>query len=432
MKTESKFWDLVVIGGGAAGFFAAITAAERRAGGRVLVLEKTGRCLSKVAISGGGRCNVTNSEVRPDEVVRGYPRGHRELRGPLHRFGPQETIGWFEERGCALKTEADGRVFPVTDDSGSVIRVLEGEARRKGVIVRTRVGVKAVRCRGGGGFEIGTGGELDGEIVAQRIVVAVGGLKGSPLLGFLERVGHTIAPLSPSLFTFRINDPRLRDLAGLSVPKARIELPDLPPVRGKGMEGARVQDGPVLVTHWGLSGPAVLRLSAWAARDLAPTGYHFPVCLRWTGDLPVGRVEEILSGERKRNGKRRVRNAPWEGIPKRLWGRLVEVSGIDGEKVWGQVSREQFRGLAENLAGGIYRVAGKSTNKEEFVTAGGVTLKEIDFRTMESRMVPGLYVVGESLDIDGVTGGFNLQSAWTTGRICGEAVATLWERAEAG
>ncbi len=420
MKGEAAA-DLLVIGGGAAGFFGAIAAAEEaREGGRILILEKTGRCLSKVAISGGGRCNVTHGLEDPEELIRGYPRGHRELLGPLYRWGSRETIEWFEGRGCRLKREADGRIFPVSDDSGSVISVLEREARKHGIEVRTRVDVVELVHGEGGLF---TARSRDGgQWEAKRVLLAIGGLKGSPLAAELKRLGHRLAPLTPSLFTFKIRDRRLEDLAGISVDQAVVELEGLAPPEGRGMEGARTQRGPVLVTHWGLSGPAVLKLSAWAARDLAPTGYQFPLKVNWVGDLTAGEVEKGLEGLRREAGRSYVRNHCPFPLPKRLWQRLVESEGMGQDLTWGQVSRQQYQTLSQQLVESRFDVLGKSTNKDEFVTAGGVELREVDFRTMESRCCPGLHLAGETLDIDGVTGGFNLQSAWTTGRIAGESI----------
>ena len=404
---------IAVIGGGAAGFFSALSAAEADPAARVVIFEATAHPLAKVRISGGGRCNVTHACFEPRELVKRYPRGSRELIGPLHRFGPTETVAWYQARGVALKTEADGRMFPTTDDSGTIIDCLRSAADAAAIVVRLRMPVKAVERSAppGGGFQLTSG---DGSIEQfHRVVVATGGNKGSGGLAIAESLGHTIEPPVPSLFTFQIEDERLRGIEGLAVPGATVTVP-----------GTKLHEtGPVLVTHWGLSGPGILRVSAWGARELAVRGYRFVVRIAWTGETNEDRVREALQAGRADLARKQVHNANPLGLPGRLWERLVAAAGIGREVVWASVSKNLLLALSRQVAGSEFAVTGKSMNKEEFVTCGGVKLREVDFKTMQSRKCEGLYFAGEVLDIDGVTGGFNFQSAWTTGHIAGTAAA---------
>lgn len=400
----------VIAGGGAAGFFAAITCAEANPAVRVTLCEATAHPLSKVRISGGGRCNVTHACFDPRELARGYPRGGRELLGPFHQWQPRDTVAWFAARGVELKTEADGRIFPVTDESSTVINCLTGAAARAGVQLRTGTGVKAAE-RIGPGYRVHLAG---GEILeCDRLLLATGGGKASAGLAIAKSLGHTIEPPVPSLFTFHIDDTRLKGLEGISVADATARL-----------AGSRLSArGPALVTHWGLSGPAILKLSAWAAREMAACEYRFTVEINWRGNATPAQVQAQLSAERARHPRRQISTSNPLSIPARLWERLVGAAGIAPGTVWTSVSNAALQALASQVAAGEFAVAGKSLNKEEFVTCGGVRLEEVDFRTMESRRSPGLHLAGEVLDIDGVTGGFNLQSAWTTGRLAGVAMA---------
>ena len=398
---------IVIAGGGAAGFFAAVAAAEQNPAARVTLCEATGRPLSKVRISGGGRCNVTHACFEPDELARHYPRGGPELRGPLHRWGPRETAAWFAAHGVALKTEADGRMFPVTDDSATVVDCLRGAAERRGIVVRTGCGVRAARP--GFTVELATGEAL----ACDRLLLATGGTQGSSGLAIAAGFGHEIVPPVPSLFTFHVADPRLAGLAGVSVADAVV-----------GVAGTRLQErGPVLITHDGLSGPAILKLSAWGARALHDRAYRFVLTVAWTGGLARPDVAAGLGRGAREHPRKQV--ASWNpfGLPQRLWERLVAAAGVPAERPWSGVSRAGAEALARQLAAGEFAVDGKSLFKEEFVTCGGVRLREVDFRTMESRLHPGLHFAGEVLDIDGLTGGFNLQSAWTTGWLAGRAMA---------
>jgi predicted Rossmann fold flavoprotein len=401
---------IVIVGGGAAGFFAALAAAETTPKARIRILEQSRRVLAKVAISGGGRCNLTQACFEPKRLIEAYPRGGRELRGPFHKWQPRDTMAWFEERGVATKTEDDGRVFPVSDDSRTVIDALTRAAHDAGVEVQTGCRVQDLRPGAHGAFILTLN---DGtELTADRVLVATGGLKSGALTAALEAMGHTLAPLAPSLFTFHIDDRRLRGLSGLVAPAARLSLP------GTGF----TQTGPVLITHWGLSGPATLKLSAWAARELQAADYRAPLQIAWSG-LHEAAGREQFAAERQQHGSRQVATHPLFNLPRRLWQRLVEVAGIDAATVWSHLPKTLENKLLTELTAGRYRIEGKSMNKEEFVTCGGIVLKEVDFRTMESRRVPGLYFAGECLDIDGITGGYNFQSAWTTGHLAGRAIA---------
>jgi predicted Rossmann fold flavoprotein len=404
--------NIVIVGGGAAGFFAAITAAETRPEAGVTLYEATRHPLAKVRISGGGRCNVTHGCFEPRELVRRYPRGARELLGPFTRFGPRETIAWYAARGVELKTEADGRMFPVTDDSATIVECLQREAARAGVRVVTGVGLRDLRTRPGGGFAVelseGNGVEAD------ALVLATGGNRQSVVWDVVRALGHTIEPPVPSLFTFHVADARLAGLAGLAVAEVELSVP-----------GTKLRErGPVLVTHAGLSGPGVLRLSAWGARELAARDHRFELRLNWCGGRTAEEVRAELTALRAAQPRRRAAGAGLAVIPGRLWERLAEAAGCPPEAVWAGVSNAVLQRWVGELTAGAYAVTGKSSHKEEFVTCGGVRLREVDFSRMESRRVPGLHFAGEMLDLDGITGGFNFQAAWTTGWLAGRAAAT--------
>ena len=397
-----------MVGGGAAGFFGAIAAAEAGAE-EVLILEKGPGVLSKVKISGGGRCNVTHGCFDPRELVGNYPRGEKSLIGPLHRWQVEDTVTWFAERGVELKTEADGRMFPVTDSSQTVIDCLTNAARSLGVEWRTRCGVKGIVRQDDGSFVVETS---EGEhLEARCVLMAVGGVRSADARRPVEEFGHVVVPPVPSLFTFHIEDERLAGLPGVSVPEVG--------VAAKGISA----EGPLLVTHTGVSGPAVLKLSAWGARAMAEVDYRFELTIDWTAGRGAGKVDDWIAAQRQRHGARKVFGRSLvDGVPRRLWERLCGAAGIGPEQTWAAVRKEQSQRLAEEILKGTYAVSGKSLNKEEFVTCGGVRLKEIKLKTMESKLVPGLYFAGEVLDVDGLTGGFNFQAAWATGRIAGEAM----------
>ncbi|HVU16851.1 MAG TPA: NAD(P)/FAD-dependent oxidoreductase [Candidatus Didemnitutus sp.] len=398
-----------IVGGGAAGFFAALAAAEADSSAEIVIFEATAHPLAKVRISGGGRCNVTHACFEPRDLVRFYPRGGRELLGAFTRWQPRDTVTWFADHGVATKTEADGRMFPVTDDSATVVDCLRNAATRAGIILRTGCGVTAVR-RSDAGFALTlTTGESHG---CAGLLLATGGNKSNAGFAIAREFGHAIEPPVPSLFTFHCDDARLRELSGLSVEDAEASV----------ASAKLIQRGPVLVTHWGLSGPAILKLSAWGARVLHDCDYAFALRVNWLPALRPEAVWEALRRERDANPRRQVTTANPFGLPARLWDRLVVAAGLAETATWSGVGNASLRDLATQLGAGEFAVKGKSLFKEEFVTCGGVRLSEVDFRTMESRRVPGLHFAGEVLDIDGVTGGFNFQAAWTTGWLAGRAL----------
>ncbi|MFT5027888.1 MAG: putative Rossmann fold flavoprotein [Candidatus Binatia bacterium] len=423
-NSSSAPCDLIVAGGGAAGFFAAIACAEACPGARVVILEKSSQTLGKVKISGGGRCNVTHACFDLRELSSFYPRGSKQLLGPFHRWSTSDTMAWFEERGVPLKIEADNRVFPRSDNSQSIVDCLNRAARDAGVIVRVSTAVEGAAKTADGDYEVSL---RDGPPMRGRhLLLTTGGARVPIGANIAAGFGHRIESAAPSLFTFKINDPRIAGLQGLSVPRANV-LVD-PTVGGPKLEAA----GPTLITHWGLSGPAILRVSAWGARELHAADYRFTIDVNWSGNLGEQKLMDHFDRLRSMAPKRTLLKDPQFEIPTRLWKRLVEaatmdpVAGAPGnltELRWPHLSREASRSLASQIGVCRFKVDGKSMNKDEFVTCGGVNLDEVNFKTMESRLSEGLYFAGELLDIDGITGGFNFQSAWTTGRIVGEAIA---------
>ncbi|MBI3879303.1 MAG: NAD(P)/FAD-dependent oxidoreductase [Verrucomicrobia bacterium] len=410
------YCKVVAIGGGAAGFFGAITCAERLGPGRVTLLERGPNFLQKVKISGGGRCNVTHSCFEPRPLSQRYPRGARALIGAFHKFQPADTVKWFESRGVTLKTESDGRMFPITDNSQTVIDCLVRSARDAGVELRLNCGVERIDRRADGGFRVTT---TKGEAIeCERVLLATGGCRAAAAGELAVTLGHTLAEPVPSLFTFHVKDPRIEGLAGLAVEHAEVSVPD-----------AKLREnGPVLVTHWGLSGPGILRLSAWGARELHGLNYEFRLRVNWLPGKNFESVGPLLRAKRDTDGAKRVVNANPFPIPNRFWERLVAAAGIAQITQWSNVSREQHHALARQLIECEFTVTGKSLNKDEFVTCGGVRLPEVDFTTMESRVCPGVFFAGELLDVDGITGGFNFQAAWTTGWLAGNAMAESLDR----
>lgn len=402
---------LVVVGGGAAGFFAAIAAAEANPSAHVLLLEKSAQYLGKVRISGGGRCNVTHSCFDPRELVEFYPRGGQELLGPFTRFACGDTMEWFEDRGVELKVESDGRVFPVSDNSETIIQCLESMADAAGVSRETQAGLKnLVRLDSGmWRVELESGASID----ADRVLLAPGSSK--KIWDVLSGLGHRIVPPVPSLFTFNIRDPRLAELSGVSVSNVRVTVP----------VGGLETEAPLLITHWGLSGPAVLKMSAFGARWMADQDHRFTMYVNWLPQFEAEDLIEELNSLRKdvSHQRKRVLSNAMFGIPLRLWRSLGAFARIPESANWSDLSKPQLRKWAEVLTESAFTVVGKSTNKDEFVTAGGISLSEVSFSTMESRVVSGLYFAGEVLDIDALTGGFNFQAAWTTGWIAGHAMA---------
>lgn len=401
-------YRIAIIGGGAAGYFAAITAAEANPLAQVTIYEQSKRTLQKVKISGGGRCNVTHQCFEPRQLATHYPRGSRELRGAFHTWQPQDTIDWFAARGVAIKAEADGRMFPTTDESQTIIDCFQQSARAAGVQLCKESGVQSIAVANKL-FVLTLKDET--QISADKVLIAAGSLKASSLTRSLEKLGHTIAPLAPSLFAFNLSDKRTTGLSGVSVQNASVRTHDK----------RSTQTGPILITHRGLSGPAILRLSAWQARALQDENYHFSISINWLGSVSENTVRERFAHLRK--GKTLVKTKVFDELPRRLWERFVEATGISDEQKWAQLPKDKENAFINEIVNGAYSVQGKTTNKDEFVTCGGVTLKEVNFKTMESRVVPNLHFAGECLDIDGITGGFNFQAAWTSGRIAGLAMA---------
>ncbi|EON79346.1 NAD(FAD)-utilizing dehydrogenase [Lunatimonas lonarensis] len=395
-----------MIGGGAAGFFAAIQAASL--GNSVTIFEKTSKLLSKVKVSGGGRCNVTNSCPEISKLVKFYPRGEKFLRRVFQQFSVPDTIAWFESRGVQLKVEPDGRIFPISDSSQSVIDALKREASKVGVVVKTKTEVKSI-VRSGHGFQLGFDGYSE---QVDCVIVTSGGHPKSSGYDFIRPLGHRIIDPIPSLFTFNTPKDPLRSLPGISMPNAHIRL-----------EGTKLEYmGPLLITHWGVSGPAVLKLSAFGAQWLHDHMYRARAQIRWDATFTEEGLRIALHGYRESYPKRKISAHPLFQIPARLWLFLNEQAGIDSGLVWHQISKKQINRLLENLFRFTIEIDGKTTFKEEFVTAGGVRLDEISPDTMESRLVNGVFFAGEVIDVDGITGGFNFQAAWSTGFVAGISV----------
>lgn len=403
---------VVVAGGGAAGFFGAIAAAESDPRAEVILLEKSPELLAKVAISGGGRCNVTHHCFDVQRLVRNYPRGERELIGPFHRFQPRDTVDWFESRGVPLKVEDDGRMFPASDSSASIVACLRRAAETAGVRVSINRGLRALAPHAGGGLSLAlTTGET---IEADALLLATGGNKATAGYKLAASAGHTIEPPAPSLFTFNIEDPTLHALAGIAAPVAQVTA----------SAQRVVQAGPLLITHWGLSGPAVLKLSAWGARAFAACDYTFDLHVMWQRG-PRDKWMHKMAEQRKRHPARVVVGGGILDGPNRLWEWLCRRAEIPADRQWAQLGKTAERRLLDEMTACRLPVTGKSMYKDEFVTCGGVRLSEVNFKTMESKVCPGLFLAGELLDIDAVTGGFNFQAAWTTGWIAGRAMAGI-------
>lgn len=401
----SKSFDVIVAGGGAAGFFTAINIAEANPKLKIAILERGKEVLSKVRISGGGRCNVTHACFIPNDLVKFYPRGERELKGPFNRFCSGDTIEWFERHGVELKIEDDGRMFPVTDNSQTIIDCFMEASQKLGIKILLGESIQSL-YRADGHWKIETNKEV---FLAEKLVMATG--SNPKMWDMLAEMGHTIVPPVPSLFTFNIKDPRIKELMGVSA---------LATVKVKGTK--LKASGPLLITHWGMSGPAILRVSAWGARELFDKNYQFVLQVNWLNDIDLAECEEQLRELKQEQAKKTVaKQSPYE-FPNRLWQSLVAASGIQPETRWADLSKKQIDALALQLTNGEYNVNGKSTFKEEFVTAGGVELKEVDFKTMQSKLLPALYFAGEVLNIDAITGGFNFQNAWTGGYIAAQSI----------
>lgn len=402
---------VAIIGAGAAGVFTAVNAAKLNKELDVTLFEKSRNLLSKVRISGGGRCNVTNHCFDPEILSQAYPRGDKMMRWNFEQFQPRDTVEWFESRGVKLKAEADGRMFPVTDSSETIIDCLLNEAKRYQVSIRTQTPVTQVEPIDDGGYLLHISGQKPE--LADVVVIATGGSNREQAYGWLTELGYSVIPPVPSLFTFNFRDKIFADLAGISVQKAHVII-----------EGTRFSEtGPVLITHWGLSGPAVLKLSARAARLLYEKDYRFTVQVNWLHPYTEDDVRKKLILVRDENAKKQVHKQEQFAIPGRLWIRFLELSGISRDKRWADISNKELHHLMIWLVHGTYACQGKTTYKEEFVTCGGVALHEINPGTLESKKNPELYFVGEVLDIDGITGGFNFQAAWTNGWLAAKAIA---------
>ena len=401
--------DVLVLGGGAAGFFAAVNAARLNRRLRVALVEKSSKVLSKVLVSGGGRCNVTHHCLEPGILVGNYPRGGNVLRQVFARWGTEDTIHWFGQRGVPLKTEADGRMFPVTDRSETVARCLLTEAEKYGVGVLLNTHYETIRAVDGGFVLEGPGGTAR----CSQLLVATGGHPKGEAYRWLEDLGHRIVPPVPSLFTFNLPQNPITELMGVSVPEATVRLTAF----------KKSTTGPLLITHWGLSGPAILRLSALAARDLNACQYRFEFSVQWLPTLHEDQIREHLLKQQKDFNQSQAIGHLGLGLPARLVRYLVEKVGLDPSKRWSEWSRKDLNRFTALLANDTYQAQGKTTFKEEFVTAGGVHLGDVNWTDMQSKRVPNLYFAGEVLDIDGVTGGFNFQAAWSTGWLAAKGMA---------
>lgn len=410
-------FDVLIIGGGAAGFFTAINIAERNPNLKIAILERGQEVLTKVKISGGGRCNVTHAQFDPRELSKRYPRGEKELLGPFHSFMTGDTIAWFEDRGIALKIEEDGRMFPVSDSSQTIIDCFISEINRLGIDLIKGASVKHISTEDSV-WKVTTNSE---EYTCEKLVIATG--SNPKIWKLIANLGHSIIPPVPSLFTFNIKDQRIQDLAGVAT-DASIK------VIGENGKEALHSEGPLLITHWGMSGPAILKLSAWGARLLEPLDYNFDIQVNWLFDASEEETVEQLMECKGVNPKQTVQKYAQLDVPKRLWQKLVMASGIDLTETWAEISKIKLQNLANQLTKSHFKVTGKSTFKEEFVTAGGVDLKEINFKRFESRLHPNLFFAGEVLNIDAITGGYNFQNAWTGGFMVAKAITSPLERGD--
>lgn len=405
--------DILVIGGGAAGFFAAINIAERHPTLSVAILERGKEGLQKVKISGGGRCNVTHAEFVPAELVLNYPRGEKELLGPFHQFMTGDTIEWFEKRGVALKIEEDGRMFPVSDSSQTIIECFLQEAKKNKVDIFYNESVKQINrsLRNTSSdfdhsFEVET---QSGVFYCKKLVVATG--SNPKIWNLLETLGHRIVPAVPSLFTFNIKDERIKDIPGVVAPNVEVKVVD----------SNLWSEGPLLITHVGMSAPAILKLSAYGALELAARNYKFEVSINFIKQSFDGCLENLKVLKQDLTKKTVIKSAQFN-LPKRLWHNLVQASEVPKDSRWADLNRQQLENLAVQLTQALFKVDGKSTFKEEFVTAGGIDLKEVNFKTFESKLHKNLFFAGEILNVDAVTGGFNFQNAWTGAYLVSKAI----------
>ena len=398
-------YDLIIVGGGAAGFFTAINIVEKNPKLKVAILERGTEVLNKVRISGGGRCNVTHACFEPNELVKFYPRGEKELRGPFHQFCSGDTVEWFEKHGVELKIEADGRMFPVSNSSQTIIDCFQEATKKLGIAVLTNQSVQSI-------FKKDTLWKVETQTetyITEKLILATG--SNPKIWEMLQNFGHAIVSPVPSLFTFNIKDARIKELPGVA---AQVSV--------KVKDSKLETSGPLLITHWGMSGPAILKLSAWGARILHDKNYQFTIFVNWLNDLDSEEVEKVLKELKLEHAKKAVsKKSPFD-LTNRLWESLVLASGIESETKWADLSKIQLQNLSNQLTNGTFQVNGKSTFKDEFVTAGGIDLKEINFKTMESKLHENLYFAGEIVNIDAVTGGYNFQNAWTSGFIVANSI----------
>jgi len=400
---------VAVIGGGAAGFFAALSAAEHHPKASITIFEQSGKLLSKVKISGGGRCNVTNGTTSIAQLAKAYPRGSKQLKRAFRTFSTTHTMQWFEERGVALMTQEDNCVFPVSQSSQTVIDCFLAEAKRHGIRIQAKAGVVGLERLPEDRWRLHFRKGQPAPQAFDRVIVATGGSPKRRGLAWLEQMPHAIEDPVPSLFTFNMPEESVTELMGVVVEKVLVDI-----------QGTKLQsDGPLLITHWGMSGPAILKLSAFGARTLSELGYQFKVQVNWANERNAQAVAGHLRDLAEAHPQKAAANLrPYE-LPKRLWHFLLEKAVLPADKKWGELGKKGINKLTHLLTNDVYAVRGKTTFKEEFVTCGGISLQDIDFKSMQSRTCPNLYFAGEVLDIDGITGGYNFQSAWTTGYIAG-------------
>lgn len=402
--------NVIVIGGGAAGFFAAINCAQLHPNYSVTLFEKSSKLLSKVRISGGGRCNVTHACFDNSLLIKNYPRGEKELRNAFSRFSAADTVKWFEQRGVELKTEADGRMFPVTDKSETIVDCLMQEAEKAGVKIKLNVDITEIIKNSTNTFTLKTNG--GGSFECDKLIIASGGNPKDTAYDWLKKLGHTIIKPVPSLFTFNIPNNSITHLMGVSVPNAKVRI-----------QGTKLEtEGPLLITHWGMSGPSILKASAWGARILSDLNYNFTALINWLPKYTEEKLRIEFANQRAENPAKLILNNCPVDLPKRLWEYFVNKAAISESTRWADLQKKKSNILIFNILNDEYKVQGKTTFKEEFVTCGGISLKEIDFTSMQSKLVPNLYFAGEIIDVDGITGGFNFQNAWSTGWIAAQCI----------
>lgn len=405
---DLRVFSLIVIGGGAAGFFGAIQAAEMQPGSKIIILEKSPKLLSKVRISGGGRCNVTHNCFEPTQLSHHYPRGQKPLKSLFRKYQASDVVDWFAKKGVKLKAEADGRMFPVTDNSETIIDCFFKQTERHNIKIETHADVERITAHADY-FEVHYN---DKSIKSKNVLVALGGHPQAHAYKIIKDLGHTIEQPIPSLFTFNDSQKDFKDLMGVAVPKGVVRI-----------AGTKfLQEGPVLITHWGLSGPAVIKLSAWAAEHFHEHKYEATVLVSWIGELQEETVREYLMKYKSENKKRKIYSHPLYELPQRLWIRLCELAEVDDQKTWDELANKNLNKLIELLIRCTFKIKGKTTFKEEFVTCGGVDLAEVNLETMESKKIKNLFFAGEVLNIDGETGGFNFQAAWTTAYVAAKKI----------